>query len=69
MVAWNLQDAKATDPVCGMEVDAHSSSFTYEHEGNTYVFCSRGCLLDFKDEPHRYTGPGYQPMGMDDLPA
>jgi Cu+-exporting ATPase len=65
----NLQDAMAKDPVCGMDVDPHKAAFTYTHEGNTFVFCSRGCLLDFKDDPPRYLDPKYQPSGMDDMPV
>jgi len=64
----DLQMAKARDPVCWMDVDTASASFTYEHEGNTYVFCSRGCMLDFSEQPAHYLGPTYQPRGMDDLP-
>ena len=58
--------AMATDPVCGMQVDADSTQFTAEHEGKTYYFCSRGCMLDFKDEPARYLADDHKPSGMDD---
>lgn len=57
--------AMATDPVCGMEVDTERAEHTAEHEGKTYYFCSRGCMLDFKDEPERYLDPAYQPRGME----
>ena len=30
-------------------------------KGKTYYFCSRGCLLDFKDDPERILAPGYKP--------
>jgi P-type Cu+ transporter len=55
----------ATDPVCGMQVDTENARFTADHEGRTYYFCSKGCMLDFRDEPERYLDPGYQPQGMD----
>lgn len=48
-----------------MEVDTERSEHRAEHEGKTYYFCSRGCMLDFKDEPERYLDPSYEPQGMD----
>jgi Cu+-exporting ATPase len=35
-----------------------------EHLGRTYHFCSKGCMLDFRDEPEKYLDPGYTPTGM-----
>jgi P-type Cu+ transporter len=49
------------DPVCGMEVDTETSQLSLEHDGRTYWFCSRGCLLDFQDDPERYLSPDHQP--------
>jgi Cu+-exporting ATPase len=46
--------AIAIDPVCGMEVDTSTSLLSYEHDGTTYWFCSKGCLLEFKDDPAKY---------------
>ena len=54
----------ATDPVCGMDVNreiAAAQGLTSEHNTVTYVFCGRGCKLDFDDEPTRFLDPGYQP--------
>lgn len=51
----------ATDPVCGMEVQIEGAQLTSELEGVTYYFCSRGCKLDFDEDPARYLDPGYQP--------
>lgn len=42
------------DPVCGMEVDPASAEWTYEHEGKTYYFCSKGCMEDFTEAPASY---------------
>ena len=53
--------ATATDPVCGMEVQTEGAQFTSEYEGRTYYFCSRGCKLDFDEDPAHYLDPGYQP--------
>jgi YHS domain-containing protein len=49
------------DPVCGMEVDPETSDLKTEHDGRTYWFCGRGCLLDFRDDPDKYVDPSYQP--------
>jgi len=54
----------ASDPVCGMSVNpevATASGLTAEHEGQTYYFCGKGCMLDFKEEPARYFDPNYVP--------
>ena len=42
------------DPVCGMEVDTTTSTLSAEHDGTTYWFCAKGCLLDFQDDPHAF---------------
>ena len=55
----------ATDPVCGMEVNtevARAQELVAEHDGITYYFCGRGCLLDFRDDPERILAPGYEPQ-------
>src|SRR5690348_13603282 len=44
----------AIDPVCGMEVDTTTSDLKLEHDGQTYWFCGRGCLLEFRDDPERF---------------
>ena len=52
------------DPVCGMRVDpeaARARGLALTHDGREYLFCGKGCLLDFKDEPARYLDPGYAP--------
>jgi YHS domain-containing protein len=52
------------DPVCGMKVDpeaARARGLTFSHEGREYAFCSKGCLLDFKDEPAKVLAEDYRP--------
>lgn len=52
------------DPVCGMEVNpevARAQGLSAEHEGETYYFCGRGCMLDFTEDPARILDPSYQP--------
>ena len=39
------------DPVCHMDILPARAAGSLEFEGKTYYFCSRGCLLDFKDDP------------------
>lgn len=62
-----MSDAATTtkiDPVCGMTVDlaiAESNGLTMEHDGETYAFCGRGCLLDFRDDPATYLDPSHTP--------
>ena len=54
----------ATDPVCGMTVDidqATRDGLTFEHAGVTYVFCGKGCKLDFADDPATYVDPNHRP--------
>ena len=52
------------DLVCGMDVDTATSKLSLEHDGKTYWFCGKGCLLEFKDDPAKYLDPGYEPQGM-----
>ncbi|MGH2406716.1 MAG: YHS domain-containing protein [Candidatus Limnocylindrales bacterium] len=53
--------AIAIDPVCGMQVETEGATLTFEYQGTTYYFCSRGCLLEFKDDPERFLDPDRQP--------
>ncbi len=55
---------QATDPVCGMKVDperARAAGLVAEHEGQTYSFCGKGCLLEFRDDPAKYLDPNHTP--------
>ncbi len=52
------------DPVCGMTVDravAHEKGLHTTHEGREYLFCGRGCKLEFGDDPGKYLDPAYVP--------
>jgi YHS domain-containing protein len=49
--------AQATDPVCGMSVDAHEAKFagrTSRHGGRDYYFCNPECKKAFDADPARY---------------
>jgi xanthine dehydrogenase accessory factor len=45
---------EATDPVCGMTVDAGPASYPLEHDGVTYYFCRAGCRREFERDPAAY---------------
>lgn len=53
-------DAQATattrDPVCGMEVDPHTTQHRAEYAGRTHYFCSAGCRAKFMADPAKYLG-------------
>ena len=59
--------AMAMDPVCGMQVDTDKTQFSAEHDGKTYYFCAKGCMLDFLDEPERYLAADYKAQGMEGM--
>jgi Cu+-exporting ATPase len=44
------------DPVCGMDVSPGTAAGTLQHDGQTYLFCSRGCMEKFRSDPTRYLG-------------
>ena len=56
--------APTEDPVCGMTVDpasARQKGLAHEHGGREFLFCGKGCLLEFRDDPSRFLDPAYQP--------
>jgi YHS domain-containing protein len=51
------------DPVCGMTVNpalAKAKGLVQPHDGIDYVFCGRGCSLDFAEDPERFLDPTYR---------
>ncbi len=42
------------DPVCGMSVVPETAAGKYDFEGETYYFCSAGCLNKFKQNPANF---------------
>jgi Cu+-exporting ATPase len=42
------------DPVCGMEVVPGKTPHTHLYQGETFYFCSAGCLGKFATEPVKY---------------
>lgn len=54
----------AVDPVCGMHVDpaaARDKGLHHRYRDRDYVFCGKGCYLDFRDDPERILDPSYEP--------
>ena len=50
--------------MCGMRVDpetARARGLTLVHDDREYVFCGKGCLLEFKDNPEAFLDPRHQP--------
>jgi len=44
----------ARDPVCGMSVNPETSKHRFEHNGETFHFCSAGCRTKFAADPQKY---------------
>lgn len=44
-------DTTAIDPVCGMTVVKAEAKATFDHNGETYYFCSTGCKDAFAKDP------------------
>lgn len=51
----NENHERARDPVCGMSVDPHTTPHRYNYAGETYYFCSAGCLVKFSADPQKFT--------------
>ncbi len=49
-------DKPYTDPVCGMKAAANPEKSAV-HDGQTYYFCSTGCVAKFNADPMRYLSP------------
>jgi Cu+-exporting ATPase len=42
------------DPVCGMKVDATTTTLYVEHKGKKYYFCNIACRDSFVSDPEKY---------------
>jgi YHS domain-containing protein len=52
------------DPVCGMHVDidaARAKGLSLTHGDHEYVFCGKGCFLEFRDDPDTFLDPRHLP--------
>src|SRR5271169_2607961 len=58
-------NATAKDPVCGMAVDPDRARGKAQFQGDTYYFCSPGCMHRFVSEPPKFLAGAYQPVPSD----
>lgn len=49
-----IEDARATDPVCQMELARADAAAATDFHGHLYFFCSRACKQQFDADPERY---------------
>ncbi|MBX3693516.1 heavy metal translocating P-type ATPase [Dokdonella sp.] len=61
--------AKATDPVCGMQVEIATAKHVREHQGRPVYFCCAGCATKFEADPARYAGMQPAPAAAPPMPA
>jgi Cu+-exporting ATPase len=55
MSSPSSQPSTERDPVCGMTVDPQKArGGSFEHDGQTYYFCSPGCREKFAADPSRW---------------
>ena len=45
------------DPVCNMDVNPATAAGSAEYKGQTYDFCSQGCVKRFTADPEKYLAP------------
>src|SRR4051794_28146106 len=45
------------DPVCNMDVDPARAAGSSDYKGQTYYFCSPGCVKRFNADPEKYLAP------------
>lgn len=67
MKNYESTKANAVDPVCHMTVDPKSSAGSFEHEGQTYHFCSEHCLHKFSENPQQFLNPTPAPVAIQPL--
>ena len=56
VAATTAEEKPYTDPVCGMKAAANPDKSAV-HDGQTYYFCSTGCVTKFVSDPMRYLSP------------
>jgi YHS domain-containing protein len=64
-MAERREIAPNEDPVCGMIVEvgaARAKGLATVYDGVEYVFCGKGCFLEFRDDPETYRDPAYTPL-------
>ncbi len=59
------ENGEFIDPICGMTVDPKSAAGTFNHEGKTYYFCSKGCLQKFITQTQGVPTSGFVAIGRE----
>lgn len=52
--SYNSNNARYSDPVCGITIDANQPNLRYQYNGTTYFFHSADCLNQFRQSPDDY---------------
>jgi Cu+-exporting ATPase len=53
----NPEKTIVKDPVCNMDVDPANARGSAEYKGQSYYFCSLGCVKRFNADPEKYLSP------------
>ena len=59
----------ATDPVCGMQVEIKEGGRTRDYGGDSFHFCSDGCLEKFDADPYFYASGNAKKAGQKATPG
>ena len=59
----------ATDPVCGMQVEIKEGGRMRDYGGDSFHFCSDGCLEKFDADPHFYASGNAKKAGQKATPG
>ena len=59
-----ISRAVVKDPVCNMDVDPATAAGSSEYKGQTYYFCSPGCVKRFNADPEKYLTTKHPPAGV-----
>ena len=60
----NPEKTIVKDPVCNMDVDPATARGSAEYKGQTYYFCSPGCVTRFNADPEKYLAPRPPAAGL-----
>ena len=61
----SIETGKFIDPICGMTVKPETAAGSYNHEGKTYYFCSKGCLQKFIAQNEGVSASGLVKIGRE----
>lgn len=62
------EEGPVIDPVCGMTVDPSAGNPSFDHDGETYHFCSSHCHTKFSGDPEHYLSGAHR-IADEDLPS